>query len=263
MPKPPVNTQEFNSLVEIVKHLRGPDGCPWDKEQTNNSLTQYAIEEAHELAEAIDRGQDAEIVEELGDLLLQVLLHSEIGRQEKKFELQDVIKGISEKMIRRHPHVFADSKVKDSTEVLAKWAEIKSSEKQTTGDSDQNPFQSIPVHIPALIRAQKVGAKTVRYNFDWENIEDVVAKVDEELAELKEAIAHKSKEDQQEELGDLLFSIVQLARHLNFDAEQSLRKTNKKFEFRFMRMREIIKREGMDFKKLTVSELERFWKKAK
>ena len=258
MQKPPMNTHEFQSLVEVVTALRGPDGCPWDKEQTHKTLTQYAIEEVHELAESIDKEDLPGTIEELGDVLLQVVLHSEIGRQEGRFTLTDVISGITNKMIDRHPHVFGDVKVKDSAHVLNNWAKIKEKEKPK-----QDPFASIPESIPALIRSQKIGAKSVRYNFDWENSSQVIEKVDEELQELKEAIATGTKNEQQEELGDLLFSIVQLARHLDFDAEQSLRMANKKFETRFGKMRALVEKDQKDFSNLSVKELENYWTQAK
>jgi tetrapyrrole methylase family protein/MazG family protein len=203
-------------------------------------------------------------VEELGDLLLQVILNAEIGRQAGQFTLADVIQGITEKMIHRHPHVFGDVKVDGSAEVLNNWAKIKDAEKALKSETiPDSPFASIPETLPALIRAQKIGAKTVRYNFDWENSDQVVAKVDEELGELKEAIQEKSPLEQQKELGDLLFSITQLARHLNFDAEQALRMTNKKFEKRFIKMRGLVADDGRDFTKLPVQELEKYWQKAK
>jgi len=263
MPSAPTNTRDFTALVEVIAALRGPNGCPWDKEQTHNTLTQYAIEEAHELAAAIDANDKPGTIEELGDLLLQVVLHAEIGRQSGEFDLADVIQGITEKMIHRHPHVFGDVKVRDSGEVLDNWAKIKAAEKSQTNSQPTSPFASLPEAMPALIRAQKIGAKTVRYNFDWEKVEDVVAKVEEELGELKEAIREKSQHEQQKELGDLLFSVTQLARHLNFDAEQALRMTNKKFEKRFMLMRQLIDSAGLDFTQLNVAELEKYWQNAK
>jgi tetrapyrrole methylase family protein/MazG family protein len=275
MPRPPVNTSEFQALVQVVEALRGPNGCPWDKEQTHQTLTQYALEEAHELAEAIDLGHKESICEELGDLLLQVVLHSEIARQSGSFTIQDVIQGITGKMIRRHPHVFSDTQVKDSTEVLANWGKIKDQEKkekiQRTPADKESPFASIPVSLPALLRSQKIGAKTVRMNFDWSDPWQVVEKIDEELAELKEALRSQPDKPQdisipderQKELGDLLFSVVQLARHLDFDAEQSLRLTNKKFERRFLKMRELVENDGKVFADQTTPELEPYWLKAK
>ena len=280
MPKPPLNTRDFQALVEVVEALRGPDGCPWDKEQTHKTLTQYAIEEAHELAEAIDQDDRSGTVEELGDLLLQVVLHAEIGRQAGTFTLADVVQSITDKMVRRHPHVFADLAVKDSREVLQNWGNIKDQEKAekkgaptATSESSNNPFENIPGHLPALLRAQKIGAKTVRYKFDWEHPSQVVEKIEEELAELKVAmkeapsakVDHTAEvvDERQKELGDLLFSVVQLARHLDFDAEQALRLTNKKFERRFMKMRELVEKDGKVFSTLETSELETYWVKAK
>lgn len=258
MLKAPVNTHEFQSLVEVVTALRSPDGCPWDLEQTHKTLTQHAIEEAHELAESIDQEDLPGTIEELGDLLLQVLIHAEIGRQDGRFTLTDVIDGITKKMIHRHPHVFGEVKVKDSAHVLANWSKIKEAEKPNS-----SPFASLPKAIPALIRSQKIGAKSVRYNFDWENPSQVLEKVDEELNELKAAIAGGTQTEQQEELGDLLFSIVQLARHLNFDAEQSLRQANSKFEKRFIKMLELVTTAKQEFSSLTVKELETYWQQAK
>jgi tetrapyrrole methylase family protein/MazG family protein len=267
---PPKNTNEFKALVEVVAALRGPQGCPWDKEQTHQTLTQYAIEEAHELAEAIDKNNQNEIIEELGDLLLQVILHTEIAKQEGRFDLSNVIQSITQKMIRRHPHVFGDVQVSGSKEVLQNWAKIKASEKTmsssstSTADARENSlFANIPRALPALLRAQKIGAKSVRYNFDWEHPLQVLAKVEEELAELKEAMSEKNIKEQQLELGDLLFSVVQLARHLNFDAEQALRMTNQKFEIRFAKMYELVAADNKNFVDLPASELEKYWQKAK
>ena len=252
----------IDELLRIMARLRAPTGCPWDKEQTHSTLTQYAIEEAHELADAIDRNDKSAIIEELGDLLLQVILHSEIARQEGSFTLADVISGITQKMVRRHPHVFGDVKVKDSQEVLSQWSKIKEGEKADS-KSSSNPFANIPQSLPALIHAQKIGAKSVRLNFDWANAQDVFKKVEEELREVEETLSTKDTKAQQMEIGDLLFSVVQLARHLNFDAEQALRLTNSKFITRFMRMRELVDKDGKIFSNLNVQDLETYWVKAK
>lgn len=257
MPSIPKNLSDFSALINVVKDLRGPDGCPWDKEQTHQSLTQYAIEEAHEFAEAADQGNTKDIIEELGDLLLQVVLNAEIGRQEGKFHIGDVIKSINNKMIRRHPHVFADVKVDGIEDVWNNWQQIKEQEKGSPKGFN------IPAHLPALIYSQKIGIKTRKFNFDWNHVNDVIAKVEEELQELKEAIAVKSTQEQQEEVGDLLFSVVQVARHLDLDAEQSLRMTNKKFEERFRYMQKIADEDGLNFKELSEDTLEDLWIKAK
>lgn len=261
MPKAPENLREFAGLIKVVEALRGPDGCPWDKEQTHASLTRYAIEEAHELADAIDGGDVTEVRDELGDVLLQVVLHSEIARQDGKFDVFDVIQNLNEKMVRRHPHVFGDVKAETSSEVLSNWAEIKAAEK---GQDVAKPLSfDIPQGLPALLRAQKVGEKTKKVDFDWENAEQCWEKVVEETTELKQAIASKSREEMESEMGDLLFSIAQLARHLNLDSEQALRKCNTRFESRFRRMQENVLKDGKVWKSLSPDERERYWKAAK
>ena len=257
MPKAPTNLREFEALLKVVEALRGPDGCPWDKEQTHLSLARFAIEEAHELAEAIESGEISAICEELGDVLLQVALNAEIARQEGKFDVSDVIQSINEKMIRRHPHVFANTKVESSAEVLKNWTEIKAKEKGT----DATGF-AVPVALPALLRAHKIGEKTKKVSFDWENATQCLDKVHEELAEF-EAARSESKDRLEAELGDLLFSIAQLARHLDLDAEQALRKTNVGFERRFFRMQELVRSDGKDWSSLSAQDKETYWKRAK
>jgi tetrapyrrole methylase family protein/MazG family protein len=259
MPQPPKELGEFSALVKIVEDLRGPDGCPWDKEQSHKTLTQYAIEEVYEFVEAIDSGEQNAIIEELGDLLLQVVLHSEIAKQSNTFSIKEVIQSISSKMIRRHPHVFSHTVVHSSEEVVENWQKIKTEEK----NSKQISNFGIPVNMPSLIRSQKIGNKTKNYNFDWSNASEVLPKIEEEWGELKEAISSGSLEEQQNELGDLLFSVAQLARHLNFDAEQSLRKTNRRFENRFFRMLTNLENQNKKIHDISKDELEIAWKKAK
>ena len=260
MPQAPNNYRDFSSLVEIVQALRGPEGCPWDKEQTHKSLTRFAIEEAHELADAIDRNQDDEIRDELGDLLLQVVLNAEIARQDSRFDINDVIASIGEKMVRRHPHVFADVQVSGSDEVLDNWTKIKAKEK---GQEDDFVRFNLPSGLPALIGAHKIGEKTKKWHFDWSRPEEVLAKVEEEVAELKEALKNKVQSEIEHELGDLLFSVAHLARHLDVEAEQALRTTNHRFESRFVLMQKLCRQDAKDFGKLTTQELETYWEKAK
>ncbi|MBX3022082.1 MAG: nucleoside triphosphate pyrophosphohydrolase [Bdellovibrionales bacterium] len=261
MPKAPENLREFAGLIKVVEFLRGPDGCPWDKEQTHSTLTRYAIEEAHELAEAIDGGDVAEIRDELGDVLLQVVLHSEIARQDGRFDIFDVIQNLNEKMVRRHPHVFANVKAETSDKVLKNWAEIKAAEK---GQDKAKPLSfDIPQGLPALLRAQKIGDKTKKVDFDWDNANQCMEKVHEEVGELEEAMRSGVKERMEEELGDLLFSVAQAARHLGIDSEQALRKCNTRFEQRFRRMQESILQEGKEWKSLKPEEREQRWKSAK
>ena len=260
MPQAPENYRDFSSLVSIVEALRGPDGCPWDKEQTHKSLTRFAIEEAHELAEAIDRDDNQEICEELGDLLLQVVLHAEIARQDGRFDICDVIAGIGEKMVRRHPHVFADIKVNGSDEVLDNWGKIKAQEK---GLDDDFVRFNLPAGLPSLIGAHKIGEKTKKWHFDWKRPEEVLVKVEEEVTELKEALIKKDIQAIEHELGDLLFSVAQLARHLKIEGEQALRTTNARFESRFVKMQALCRQDRKDFSRLTSDELEVYWQKAK
>jgi tetrapyrrole methylase family protein/MazG family protein len=261
---PPKDLRTFDSLLEIVKSLRGRDGCPWDKEQTHRSLTPYVIEEAHELAEAIEQGDKKEMISELGDVLLQVVLHSEIGRQEKTFDVSDVIYAISEKMVRRHPHVFSDVAVKDSKEVLSNWAEIKEQEKKGKGATAPTKFE-IPTALPALTRSQKIGDKTKKVRFDWSSPREVLAKVDEELAEVKEEMDKPklSAAALEHEIGDLLFTVAQLARHLGLEAEQCLRSANARFENRYFKMRKAIEDGGQRFDDLSLDELEQAWRDVK
>lgn len=262
MVQPPENIKEFSALVRVVEALRGPKGCPWDREQTHATLTQYAIEEAHELAEAIETGDTQDLVEELGDVLLQVVLHAEIARQEQSFDIHNVIETLNEKMIRRHPHVFSNTKVGGSKDVVQNWEKIKAGEKENKEKKSSEDF-GVPITIPALQRAHKIGEKTKRLNFDWSTPNEVLDKVEEELAELKEAIGEGSEKNIRHELGDLLFSIAQLGRHLGVEPEQSLRQTNQRFGRRFATMLEIAKNENLDFTKLETDELEELWQKAK
>jgi tetrapyrrole methylase family protein / MazG family protein len=258
MPQAPESLRKFESLVTIVEALRGPEGCPWDKEQTHQSLTRYALEEVAELVEALDHNNHPAICEELGDVLLQVVLHAEIARQEKHFDIHDVVESISRKMVHRHPHVFGDVKVKGSADVVANWQHLKQSEKAKKPLS-----KGLPPALPALIASQKIGERTKQHRFDWSRIEDVVSKVEEELSELKDALKEGSKAEQVAELGDLLFSLAQLARHLGADAEQALRGTNARFERRFLKMHELMKLDGVDPQTIPLTELESYWQKAK
>lgn len=261
--KPPENLREFQSLVEVIEILRGPTGCPWDKQQTHTSLTRFAIEEAHELAEAIDSNDMDEVKKELGDLLLQVVLHAEIARQNGTFKISDVIESLNEKMVRRHPHVFSDVKVSDANEVTENWEQIKQREKSGKKISDEAFSFGLPTSLPSLLGSFKIGEKTKKYNFDWPDVPPVIAKVKEELSELEEAIQSGDKNHCKEELGDLLFSVAQVARHLDIDPEQALRKTNKKFEKRFQKMVAYAGGDENTLRTMSASELETLWERSK
>lgn len=266
MTKTPSNLRQIESLVEIVKSLRGPDGCPWDKEQTHESLTQYAIEETHELVEVIEsKGplRDKKMQEELGDVLFQVLLHSQLAAERGAFTLTDVIEGLAEKLIRRHPHVFANQSVADTEEVIRNWEEIKKQEKKLYGEEVKSAYALNVPPLPALQRAFKIGKRTEKLQFDWNDAEGVMVKVEEEFEELREALDLVSAEEIEHELGDVLFSLAQLGRHLNMEPEQVLRKANARFESRFNKMIEFCTAESKDWGTLNLDEKETYWLKAK
>jgi len=236
--------------------LLGPEGCPWDQEQTHQSLAKFAIEEATELADAIDQGDTQEMVSELGDVLLQVVFHSKLGQQSGQFNFGDVCETLIEKMVRRHPHVFTEASVNSSDEVKENWEKIKALEnpgqkKKSLGGSE---------HLSALHRCLKIGEFTKRKSFDWSSPQEVWPKVDEELLEFKEAT---TKEEQEHEFGDILFALVQLARHHKLDPEQCLRKANHRFEQRYHQMMEISEQQSLDWEDLTQEKKESLWQAAK
>ncbi len=259
MANPPANLRTFESLLEIVQELRGENGCPWDREQTHQSLARYAIEEVYELVEAIENEyNDSELMGELGDVLFQVVLHSEIAHQEKRFDIFDVIEKLAEKMVRRHPHVFSDVKVANKEEVVRNWDAIKKGER-----AESKTSLATPKGLPALMEAEKIGKKTKKFGFDWHNTKDVLAKVKEEVSEIEDAIDRNSKEDTASEIGDALFSLAQLARHLNMDPEQCLRQTNTRFRTRFQLMLEEVHGDESAFTALSDEQKEALWAKVK
>ena len=269
MSKIPSNLRHIESLVEIVRSLRGPGGCPWDQEQTHETLTQYAIEETHELVEALESSdpraiKDQKIKEELGDVLFQVVLHTQLAAERGAFTLEDVISGISEKLVRRHPHVFANVAVADSAEVIRNWEEIKKAEKAAAAKSSGSAAFNLNVPpLPALQRAYKIGKRTEKLKFDWDDVPAVMLKVEEEFDELREALDEGVTTEIEHELGDVLFSLAQLGRHLKMEPEQVLRKANTRFESRFSKMIEVASGENKDWHALTLEEKEQFWQKAK
>lgn len=265
MPQPPKNLKDFNSLIQIVADLRGPEGCPWDHDQNHQSLAPYAIEEVHELAEAIEQNDDVHMCEELGDVLFQVVLHSQLAKDRKKFDLSDVIESISEKVIRRHPHVFSDLKVADKNEILANWDEIKRLEKSARPQKAR-PID-IPENLPALQRAFKIGEKTKKVNFDWIELKDVLKQLKLEIIELEEALAEPDSTERhthlQHEMGDILFSAAQVSRHLKIEPESCLRSANRRFLLRFEKMLELGSLSLEEFKNLSEQQKEILWSDAK
>ncbi len=250
--------QAFSRIVEIVRRLRAPGGCPWDRKQTPESLKQYIIEEAYEVIDAVDRKNREALCEELGDLLLQVFLQSDIAEEEGSFSLADVMEGLSNKLVRRHPHVFGDKAVKDADEVISNWEKIKQKEKEGRGLLD-----GLPLHLPALQTAGRIGEKAARIGFDWPDVKSVRQKVDEELREADEAEAKNEREALAGEIGDLLFSIAQWSRHLKIEPEEALRGTCERFKARFRLMEQEAMEGGAPLEKSPPERLEQLWRNAK
>jgi MazG family protein len=269
------STNNFARLCEIVAKLRAPGGCPWDREQTNESLLPATIEEAYEVAEAARAKNDAHFREELGDLLLLAVMHAEIAREGGRFNINDVIGEITEKLIRRHPHVFgtveagvspaktssnaAETAATTPAAVLKQWEAIKREEKK----GDTHYLASLPRALPALQRAQKAQSKVARVNFDWTDLHDVIAKVEEELGELKEAIKNEDRQSMEDEVGDLLFAVVNLARKCKLDAESALQSAINKFVRRFNLLEDQLKARGKKLGDVDLAELDQIWNQVK
>src|SRR5436189_3092121 len=256
-----LNTQPspFNRLCDIVAKLRAPGGCPWDREQTHESLLPAFIEEAYEVTEAARAKNDAHFREELGDLLLLVVMHAEIAQESGRFDIDNVLQEISDKLVRRHPHVFGTSDARDSGAVLKQWEAIKREEKK----ADSHYLASLPKALPALIRGQKAQSKAARVNFDWTEMRDVVAKVEEELCEMKEAIAALNRARIEDEIGDMLFAVVNLARKCKIDAESALQGGTDKFVTRFTQLEDEVKARGKELGDVGLSEMDEIWNRIK
>ena len=251
--------ESFQRLCDIVAKLRAPGGCPWDREQTHESLLPATIEEAYEVAEAARAKNEAHFREELGDLLLLVVMHAEIAREFGQFNIDNVIAETTEKLVRRHPHVFGESNARDAGAVLKQWEAIKREEKK----SDQHYLASLPRALPALLRAQKAQSKVARVNFDWTELRDVIAKVEEELGELKEATDSKDQESIDDEVGDLLFAVVNLARKCKLDAETALQAATDKFVGRFNLLEDELRARGKTLGSVELAELDAIWNQIK
>lgn len=248
-------------LRDILRILREPGGCPWDAEQTHSSIRNCLLEEAYEVADAIDNNDDTALCEELGDLLLQVYFHAQIGQEEESFDFDSVTDGICKKLILRHPHVFGEVKVDSTDDVLNNWDAIKRIEKSQKTYSDT--LESVPRAFPALMRASKVQKRAGKAGFDWDNLKDAFSKLPEETKELSEAIESGEKERIQEEFGDLLFAAVNVSRFLNIDAEESLAAATDKFIARFKAVEQCVNTKGKDMKELSLEELDDIWKQVK
>lgn len=253
----------FEELVDVMKRLRAPEGCPWDREQTHDSLKPYMLEEAYEALEAIDLRDDDELCKELGDVLLQVVFHAQIADEEQRFSIDDVAGSIVEKLVRRHPHVFGDVQVKDAKNVLENWEEIKKQERRDAGQQQPSHLDGIPKSLPALMRAQRVQSRAARQGFDWPNAEGALDKVEEEFAELRQAQSDQSTEAIEDEFGDLLFSVVNTARFLQINPEDALRRSVNKFERRFRAIESELNKSNRSMRDTALSELDELWDEIK
>jgi MazG family protein len=253
--------EAFEELVRIMHRLRSPGGCPWDGEQTHRSIKPYTIEEAYEVSEAIDSGDDRELCTELGDLLLQIVFHAEMAGERDAFTITDVVAAITDKMVRRHPHVFADVQVSGADEVLRNWSRIKADERRASGDT--SALAGVPRAMPALLRAQRLGEKAGHAGFDWTEADGVLAKLREELGELEAAVAAGDRVHAAAELGDLLYAGTSLARHLGTVAEDALNGAADRFSERFRHMEAALTAEGRDVHSASPDELEALWQAAK
>jgi MazG family protein len=252
----------LRELAAVVGRLRGEGGCPWDRAQTRESLRRYVLEEAYEVVDAIDGGDPARIRDELGDLLFQVVLQSQLASERREFDLAAVARGLAEKIVRRHPHVFGGAQAADAAEVERRWEEQKREERREAGLAP-SALAGVPAALPALARAQKVQERAARVGFDWERVEDVLAKLDEERRELAEALAAKDEHALDHELGDLLFTAVNAARRAGRNAEDALRAATARFERRFAFVEEAARRAGRELRDMGLAEMDALWDEAK
>jgi tetrapyrrole methylase family protein / MazG family protein len=261
---------KFEKLVEIMSTLRGPNGCPWDKQQDHNTLKPMLVEETYEVLEAVDNNDPEGLREELGDLLLHIVFHAQLGKEAGSFNIDGVLDGICEKLIRRHPHVFGSDTAASAEEVVRNWEAIKAEEKarKLTGRTPEqrSRLEGIPSKLPALHEAHQISSRAVRVGFDWPTIEGVFDKLEEETRELREALNQPEQSRQaklEDEIGDLFFVVVNLARFLNVDSESALKRANRKFKTRFQHMEAQLARDGKDIEKTNLEEMERLWRQAK
>lgn len=255
--------EKFERLVAIMARLRAPDGCPWDREQSFDSIKPYLLEETYEVMEAIDARDWPELAEELGDLMLQPVFFAQMASEEGRFRIEDSLDAINQKLIRRHPHIFGDSKADTAEDVLKRWNEIKLEEKKAKKQEPKLLLESIPTAMPALVEARQISSRAAGVGFDWQNPEQVLDKLDEELKELAEARVSSTQEEIEGEIGDLFFVLVNLARFLKVDPEQALRKTNRKFRHRFGYVERELAGQGKTLRDSSVMEMEELWQEAK
>jgi len=255
--------QKFERLVSLMAKLRAPGGCPWDREQNFDTIKPYTLEETYEVLDAIDKRDWSELAEELGDLMLQCVFYAQMASEDGRFSISDSLDHINQKLVRRHPHVFADASAETPDDVKKRWDEIKAEEKLAKNQVPQLLLDRVPRNLPALIESAQISGKAAAVGFDWENIEQVFDKLDEEVRELHEERAHGTQEDIEHELGDMLFVIVNIARFLKVDPEQALRKSNAKFRKRFAHVEQSLAERGRKFSDSDIEEMESLWTEAK
>ncbi|NQW22592.1 MAG: nucleoside triphosphate pyrophosphohydrolase [SAR202 cluster bacterium] len=258
----PFSQQElgaFQTLVDIVARLRAPGGCPWDREQTHNTLKRNLLEESYEVIEAIDRGDPDVLSDELGDLMVQIAFHADIAKEAGEFQVEDVLRKINSKLVRRHPHVFADGHAEDAQEVERNWEQIKAEERKAKGES-KSPVEGIPADLPALAYAQLMQERVGKAGFEWDDVSEVLDKIVEEVAEFKAAV---TQEEKVHELGDIMFTLVNLTRWSGAHAEDVLRQANQRFGQRYLTMEAIAEQRGQDFNALPLDQKEQLWQEAK
>lgn len=251
----------LESLTAIMEKLRSDQGCPWDREQTHQSLTRYLIEEAYEVIDAIEQQDPQALAEELGDVLLQIVFHAKIASENGQFTMDDVLKAVCEKMIRRHPHVFADTEINSVEDVLSNWEAIKKREK--ANQDRKSLLDGIPKHLPALLRAEKIQSKAAKVGFDWNDISGTIAKLEEEIEEFKQAVAAANHGDMEAEIGDLFFSLVNVCRFLNINPERALNLTTNKFIRRFQYMEKQAALNNRELNTMSLAEMDQLWETAK
>ncbi|SPE27931.1 nucleoside triphosphate pyrophosphohydrolase [Candidatus Sulfopaludibacter sp. SbA3] len=254
---------KFQKLVEIMGRLRAPGGCPWDREQTFDSIKPFTLEETYEVLDAIDRRDWQDLAEELGDFLLQAVFYAQMASEGDLFQIGDALDAINSKLIRRHPHVFGDDSAETSGDVKRIWGEIKAAEKKDKGKEDESLLGSVPRALPALVEAQQIASRAAGVGFDWENAEQVIDKLHEELRELDQARRNAAPDELEDEIGDLLFVLVNLARFMKVDPEQALRRTNRKFRERFGFIERKLAERGRKPADSNIAEMEELWQEAK
>lgn len=255
--------QKFERLVAIMARLRAPDGCPWDREQTFDTIKPYTLEECYEVLDAIDRKDWRALAEELGDYLLQAVFYAQMAAEQDLFSVDEALDAINRKLVRRHPHVFGDANAETPDDVKRRWDQIKKEEKAERGEGQQNLLDSVPRSMPALVEAQQIASKAARTGFDWDNIEQVFEKMHEELNELAQARRSAVHEEIEDEFGDILFVLVNVARFLKIDPEQALRRTNAKFRVRFGYVEDRLRERGKTLEQSDITEMEDLWQQAK